>query len=326
MVKGLKWWAWLLVGVLIGVIISSSIFYFPTTLESSARIDYVGLIELTGSIAYSESPLTLFSGDVLTPKDVESLVNQASRDPTIKAVVLVINSPGGSAAASEEIYNILKKLSNEKVVVSYITEYGASGGYYIALPSREIIASPHALTGSVGAVSIVINYKELMDKLGIKAETFKSGRLKDIGSAWRDLTDEEKNLMMSIINDIADVFKERVKEHRGNKIRDYNEVFTARPYTGLQALQVGLIDGVGSIDDAVKRACQLAGIPEDSPRKWIRPRAPSLLELLLGGGTAEQSMKLNYEVLLMWPLPMVIEPYQLAAIHEIQGLQNTREE
>ncbi len=262
MVKGLKWWVWLIVGLLIGVILSSSIFYLPKTIKSPARLSYVGLIELSGSIAYSESPLTLFSGDVLTPKDVESLVNQVSRDSTIKAIVFVINSPGGSAAASEEIYNILKKLSYEKAVVSYITEYGASGGYYIALPSREIIASPHALTGSVGAVSIVVNFKELMDKLGIRAETFRSGRLKDIGSAWRDLTDEEKNLMMSMINAIADVFKERVREHRGNKIRDYNEVFTGRPYTGLQALEVGLIDGVGSIDDAVKRACQLAGIPE----------------------------------------------------------------
>ncbi|MEM3397447.1 MAG: signal peptide peptidase SppA [Nitrososphaerota archaeon] len=307
MVRSFKWWVWLLIGLILGVGLSSGIYYLLQASTTVKGLEYIGLIELSGTIAYSESPLTLFSGDVLTPRDVEQLILQATRDPTIKAIVLVINSPGGSAAASEEIYSMLKKLSEEKVSVAYITEYGASGGYYIALPSREIIASPHALTGSVGAVSLVINYKELMDKLGIKTETFKSGRLKDIGSSWRDLTDEERNIMLSIIGSVADVFKERVREHRGDKIRNYDEVFTARPYTGIQALEAGIIDHIGSIDDAVKRACQLAGIPEDSPRKWIRPRTPTLLELLLGGGVSEQSMKLNYEVLLMWPLPSYFE-------------------
>jgi protease-4 len=307
----LKWWVWFLIGLIIGGTLSSGIYYFLQAPVTAVRLEYVGLIELSGTIAYSESPLTLISGNVLTPSEVEQLVRQVSSDPTIKTVVLVINSPGGSAAASEEIYSMLKKLSEEKVVVSYITEYGASGGYYIALPSREIIASPHALTGSVGAVSIILNFKELMDKLGVKAETFKSGRLKDVGSAWREITDEERSLLMSMIDSIAEVFKERVREHRGTKIKDYDEVFTARPYTGVQALQAGIIDGIGSIDDAVKRACQLAGIPEDSPRRWIRPRAPSILELLLGGGTSEQAMKLNYEILLMWPLPSILEPYQI---------------
>jgi len=309
--RSLKWWVWLLLGLIIGATLSSGIHYFLQGPAVSVRLEYVGLIELSGTIAYSDSPLTLFSGNVLTPNDVEQLIRQVIGDPTIKTIVLVINSPGGSAAASEEIYSMLKKLSEEKVVVSYITEYGASGGYYIALPSREIIASPHALTGSVGAVSMILNYKELMDKIGVKAETFKSGKLKDVGSAWRELTDEERSLLISIVDSVADIFKERVREHRGIKINNYDEVFTARPYTGVQALQAGIIDGVGSLDQAVKRACQLAGIPEDSPRRWIRPRTPSILELLLGGGTSEQAMKLNYEVLLMWPLPSILEPRQL---------------
>ncbi|MCS7125796.1 MAG: signal peptide peptidase SppA [Aigarchaeota archaeon] len=302
MVKGLKWWVWLLIGILIGSITMLSLSISFQVSRPINRLEYVALVELSGSIAYSESPLTLFSGEVLTPSDVEDLVSQIRRDPTIKAVVLVINSPGGSAAASEEIYTMFKKLSEEKILVSYITEYGASGGYYIALPSKEIIASPHSLTGSVGAISIVISWKELMDKLGIKSETFKSGELKDIGSSWKDITDEERRVMTSIINSIADIFKERVREHRGGKIVDWSEVFTARPYTGLQALQVGLVDGIGSLDDAVKKARQLSGLPEDAPTKWIKPRAPTLLELLLGGSST-RVMKLSYEVLLMWPLP-----------------------
>ncbi|MEN2974554.1 MAG: signal peptide peptidase SppA [Candidatus Caldarchaeales archaeon] len=300
--RGLKWWSWLLIGLIIGSLISLGLVTSLQTTEAVSRLEYVALVEFSGTIAYSESPLAFFSGDILTPRDVEGLASQIRRDPSIKAVVLVINSPGGSAAASEEIYNMLKKLGEVKVLVSYITEYGASGGYYIALPSREIIASPNSLTGSIGAISIVVNWRELLDRLGVKSEIFKSGDLKDLGSGWRDMTDEERRIMMSIVDSIADVFEERVRQHRREKLTDWDEVLSARPYTGLQALQVGLIDGVGTLDYAVKRAIELAGLPEDTPTRWVRPKAPSILELLLGGSSS-YGMKLNYEVLLMWPLP-----------------------
>lgn len=112
----------------------------------------------------------------------------------------MINSPSGSAAASEEIYQMIKRLADERVLVAYISEYGASGEYYIALPADEIIASPHTLTGSVGAVSVVINLAGLMEKLGIQVENFKSGKLKDIGSGWRPMTDEERRIMQEMIN------------------------------------------------------------------------------------------------------------------------------
>jgi protease-4 len=106
---------------------------------------------------------------------------------------------------------MIKRLADDRVVIAYISGYGASGGYYIALPADEIIASPHALTGSVGAVSLVINWAELMDKLGIRAETFKSGELKDIGSAWRPMTNEERRIMQDMINKIAGIFADRVR-------------------------------------------------------------------------------------------------------------------
>jgi protease-4 len=120
----------------------------------------------------------------------------------------MINSPRGSAVASEEIYQMIKRLADDRVVIAYLSEYGASGGYYIALPADEIIASPHALTGFIGAVSLVINRAERMDKLGIKAETFKSGELKDIGSAWRPMTDEERRIMQDMVDRTAGIFEE----------------------------------------------------------------------------------------------------------------------
>ena len=303
----IKWWGWLIIGICIGVAAAS---VFSLILAASARsgVEYVAVIELSGTISYSESPLSLFSGETLTPSQVRDLIGRVESDPSAKAVVLVINSPGGSAAASEEIYQMIKRLSDEKVVVAYIAEYGASGGYYIALPADEIIASPHALTGSVGAVSVVMNYAGLLKKLGIAVETFKSGRLKDIGSSWRNMTEEERLIMQSIVDSIAEKFEERVRENRGDKIQNWSDVITAKPYLGSQAVKAGLVDEVGSLEDAVKIAENLASLPPIAPVKWIKPKKPSLLELLFGESTASKGMKLSYEVLMMWPLPSGIEP------------------
>ena len=302
----LGWWLWLIIGVVVGSLLSSAILL--TAFRSPAGgAGYVALVPLSGTISYSESPLAIFSGEALTPDKARELFEKVESDPHAKAVVLVINSPGGSAAASEEIYQMVKKLAGERVVVAYIAEYGASGGYYIALPADRIIASPHALTGSVGAASLVINFAELMDKLGIKAETFKSGRLKDVGSAWRPMTPEERKLMQDMVDSIAEIFERRVRESRGDKIRDWEGVLTARPFLGAEAVEIGLVDETGSLEDAVKEARELAGLPEYAPTRWIKPRKPSLLDLLFGGGESG-SMKLSYEVLMMWPLPTIISP------------------
>ena len=308
----LKWWIWLIIGLCLGAAVSSILIIGFAKPMGPAGPEYVALIQLSGTISYTESPLTLLSGETLTPSQVEDLIEKVEFDPSAKAVVLVINSPGGSAAASEEIYQMIRRLAEKRTVVAYIAEYGASGGYYISLPADEIMASPHALTGSVGAVSLVINFAELMNKLGIHAETFKSGELKDIGSAWRPMTSEERKLMQTLVDSIADIFEKRVKESRGDKIKDWDEVLTARPYLGVQAAEIGLVDKVGSLEDAVRDARSLAGLPETAPAKWIKPRKPTLLELLLGGGESE-SMKLSYEILMMWPLPSAIDPSQLIA-------------
>lgn len=303
-----KWWIWLIIGICVGIAVASVAILAVTMPMGQVRAEYVALVQLSGTISYSESPLALLSGETLTPSKVEDLVEIIKSDPFAKAVVLVINSPGGSAAASEEIYQMIRRLADDRVVVAYISEYGASGGYYIALPADEIMASPHALTGSVGAVSLVINWAELMDKLGVKAETFKSGELKDIGSPWRPMTDKERQIMQNLINTIAKIFADRVREAREDRIKNWDEVLSARPYLGVQAVEIGLVDKVGNLDDAINDARRLAEMPETAPTRWIKPRAPSLLELLLGGiGETKKPMSLSYEVLIMWPLPSIIE-------------------
>jgi len=271
---------------------------------------YLAVIRISGVIAYEESPLTLFGGSTITPQQVMEMVEEVENDPSAKAVLVVVNSPGGSAAASEEIYNVIKRLAGKKPVFSYIAEFGASGGYYIALPSSKIIASPSSLTGSVGAVAIWINIANLTENLGIKAYVFKSGGMKDIGNIFRKPTTQELEVMQSLIDSIADTFIQRVREERGDKIKDWSRILSARPFTGKQALELGLVDYVGDFEDAKRIALETAGLPPETPTRVIKPRQPGLLDLLLGGSlnmlpSRYRSMQLSYEILTMWPLPSV---------------------
>ena len=291
---------------IIFAVILPVVFLSETLGVNSTQRKYVAFLEISGVISYEDSPISLLGGKTISPKDVRYMIDRVKQDPSIGAVVMVINSPGGSAVASEEIFYMVRELSEEKPVVAYISEYGASGGYYISLPADEIISSPSGLTGSVGAVSIMLNYANLSRRLGIDVYVFKSGGFKDIGNPFRELDDRELEILQSLVDSIAGQFVDRVRMMRGDKIKDWEEVLTARPFTGEQALEVGLVDKVGMLEDAKREAIRLAGLPEDAPSKWIRPRSPSLLELLLGGGFTlwdRKIMRINYEILLMWPLP-----------------------
>jgi protease-4 len=262
---------------------------------------YVALVELSGVIDY-ERPLL---GGAITPRDVREVFDIVKNDPFAKAVVLIVNSPGGTTA-SFEVYELVRELSREKVVVAYITGYGTSGGYLIVLPADEIVAHPTAFVGSVGAIAVIISYKGLMDKLGINATTVKSGDLKDIGNPYRETTSDDIEAVRRLINGVAGVFAEKVREHRGGKIRDYREVLRAGVYTGVEAERLGLVDMVGTLEDAVRRARELAGLPGDAPALWVERRV-SLIDILLGRTSITTPMggrePLAVEVLLMWPIP-----------------------
>lgn len=267
---------------------------------------YVAIVELTGVIDY-ERPLL---GGAITPWDVRELLDTIRGDVNAKAVVLVVNSPGGTMAAFE-VYELVRGLSEDRVVVVYITGYGTSGGYLIALPAREIVANPTALVGSVGAVAVIISYKGLMEKLGINVTTVKSGDLKDVGNPYRDTRESDVEVIRRIVDGVASVFAEKVREHRGDKIRDYREILRAGVYTGVEAEKLGLVDRIGTLEDAIGRARELAGLPGDTPVRWVERRA-SILDVMLGRVQPLRAPILvernptSVEVLLMWPLPVEI--------------------
>ena len=263
------------IAVVAAIAIGMGLWSFMQQIER-AVIGYVAIVRVSGTISYSGAGI--LGGAAITPSDFKYYIDRVIGDPAAKAVVFVINSPGGSAAASEEIYQLMKRLSESRTVVIYAPEVLASGGYYISLPAHKIVASPHALVGSIGSIMVLYNLNELLNKLGINVTILKSGEFKDIGSEFRAATEEEMEILKGIVNKTAQIFIERVKEHRSVD----NEVFKAKIYIGVDAKRVGLIDEVGTLDRAVELARELAGIPEYAPTIEIE-KPKGLLELLFSG-------------------------------------------
>ncbi|MEM0340229.1 MAG: S49 family peptidase [Acidilobaceae archaeon] len=300
----------LIVALAILVLLLSFLFIATTTLLLGSLVehkrDYVALIKLMGSIDYSSGGLFHQSG--ITPDHVKSYVEQVLSDPYAKAVVIEVNSPGGTTAAFE-VYELIAKLSEERVVVVYITGYGTSGGYLISLPAHAIVAHPTALVGSVGAISVLISFSGLMNNLGINVEIIASGDLKDVASPFRNITSKDIEFLSRIVNDVALYFSSLVKERRGDKIIYWNEVLRGGAYLATEAKRLGLVDYVGTLDDAIEIAKELAGLPKDAPVREFR-KPLSLLELFLGSSHSNfMSSKNNiksFEVLVMWPLSIEI--------------------
>jgi protease-4 len=236
--------------------------------------DAVALIQLQGSIGTGAQDYFTTTG--ITPDRVRSLLDQATANASVKSVVVRINSPGGSGVASDEIYQAL--LSFEKPVVISMADTAASGGYYIACGGDYIIAHPDTLTGSIGVISQFLTFEGLLDKVGVDAVVIATGPRKDIGSPFREMTEEEKELWADILDQVYDDFVDVVVEARGLSETTVRELADGRVYTGQQAKDLGLVDAVGTRDDAIDKAADLGGIAGEPRVIELRPQ-PSFLEM-----------------------------------------------
>jgi len=304
----------LLMIVIVGLSIAAylALTVFTRQYFFSTNREYIAVIRLDGSIAYSSSLLNVF-GSTLNPEDISKVFKSVGDDSSAKAVILLVNSPGGSAVASRDVFEAVRKLSDKKIVIVHIREYGTSGAYLASLPTKYINAEPDSLVGSIGVVSVVVTFSNLLDKLGVKVYTFKSGMLKDIGSPYRNMTSSEIAILQEIVNSTFSTFSSEVLNYRGSKI-DINrldEVFSGKPFTGRQALEIGLIDGVGSLDDAIAKAREIAGLPRNTPIRYIEPPKPGIIEIIyrILGLNNRRQIILNLEVLAMWPLPVGLKEY-----------------
>ena len=239
--------------------------------------DAVAVMRLNGAI--TSGPEDYLTMRVITPERVADLLKQAAANPAIKAIVVSVNSPGGSVVASDEIYHAL--LEFEKPVVVWMSEMAASGGYYISCGGDHVFAHPGTLTGSIGVISQFFNAEGLMDKVGVDVVVIISGPSKDIGSPFREMTEEEQAIWEGIIDEVYDGFVEIVAQARGLPLEDVRELADGRVYTGQQALELGLVDEVGILDDAIAKAAELGGI-EGEPRVIELKTTPSFLDVLYG--------------------------------------------
>ena len=258
----------------------------------------VAVIRLEGMIVSSRSATGL---QVITPKRVEGLLDQAEEDPFVRAIVVRIDSPGGDVVASDEIYRML--LDTEKPVVVSMGSVAASGGYYIACGADYIVAHPDSLTGSIGVISQFVNAEGLMKKLGVEVVVIASGPAKDIGSPFREMTEEEQELWRGIIGEVYEDFVAVVAERRGLPVDRVRELADGRVYTGHQALEAGLVDELGTLEDAIAKAAELGGI-EGEPEVVELSPMPSLLDLWMGFQTRLSAPSLE-EVLGVWGTPSV---------------------
>ncbi|TAN40646.1 MAG: signal peptide peptidase SppA [Nitrospirae bacterium] len=212
----------------------------------------------------SKIALVRVEGPIIDSKDVIEEIRDYTRDRSIKAIVLRVDSPGGAVAPSQEIYAEVKKAVARKKVVVSMGSVAASGGYYISAPATKIMANPGTLTGSIGVIMEIPNVEELMKKIGVRSEVVKSGRNKDVGSMFRTMKEEDRELLQGVLDNVHAQFIRAVAEGRKMTPEAVKLLADGRIFTGEQALQNGLIDEIGTLDDAEKAAARLAGLPEDS--------------------------------------------------------------
>ncbi|GMR04749.1 MAG: signal peptide peptidase SppA [Thermodesulfobacteriota bacterium] len=227
----------------------------------------IAVIDISGVIKSGDhrKVLSLKKGPGIVARIKEEL-DLASKDPDVKALILRINSPGGSVTPSDIINHEIKAFKKDKKipVVAHLMDTAASGAYYIAVASDVIVAQPTTVTGSIGVISFNIKATGLMEKIGIENRTLKSGPKKDMGSSLREMTGEERKILQSIIDELygrfLDVVVEGRKAFKGRE--DLKTIADGRVYTAKQALKLNLIDSIGYMDDAIEEAKKLAGVEE----------------------------------------------------------------
>ncbi len=230
------------------------------------------LLDISGVISSQDE-----DGLAPTPNMIAGIKEQltrATQDESVKAVVLRINTPGGTVTASDIIHHELKAFkSNRKVpIIASIMDVGASGGYYIAAVADSVLAHPSSVTGSIGVIMLTMNAKGLLEKVGVEATAVISGPRKDMGSPFRTMTTEERAIFQSVIDSFYQRFLSVVQEGRPQlPMEAIRKLADGRIYTGDQAKAAGLVDDIGYLDDAVELAKKKAGLTEARVVTYRRP-------------------------------------------------------
>ncbi len=286
----------ILVGL--GVIVVLMIFFFCVLFLTGRTIGKAGRFAFGDKIAIVE-----IKGVITQSSGIIEEIRQYEEDEGVKAIILRIDSPGGGVGPSQEIHREILKAKSKKKVVTSMGSVAASGGYYIACASDLIVANPGTITGSIGVLMEFTNIEELFKKIGIKGVVLKSGEHKDIGSPFREMTPEEKKIIQGVIDNVHQQFIMAVAQGRNLDRAKVVEIADGRILTGEQAKELGLVDRMGNLQDAIDIVAKMVGI-EGKPSILYPKRRFSLWELLVKETAStiletlnEKGFELNYRLL-----------------------------
>ena len=297
--------------ILAVLVVIGSVYSDTSRKQGSSPEADVGVIYIDGMIVGGWG--NDFFGGVSGSEELMRQIREAAGDPEIRAVVLRINSPGGSVAATQEVARELEKLKESgKIIVSSMGDVAASGGYWLAAKTDKIYANDGTITGSIGVRIDHQNLEELYDKLGIKFEIIKSGPQKDLGSTNRDLTIEERQILQGMVDDMYEEFIRVVAEGRNMPQSRVRELATGRIWTGGQAREIGLVDEMGNFYDAVNGAAKMVGVSGEPELKYYGEQG--WLYNLLGGSLS----RFNSDVLLQDYVASKLFGPKMLAVPDIQ--------
>lgn len=269
--KKRRWWIWIIVFFLIFLFSLYALAFLlllgeKPTFFGEAR--GIALIRIEGAISADRA------GSNVNPEDIIEQLRRADKDSSVKAILLRINSPGGTAAASQEIYREVKRV--KKPVVVSIADVGASGAYWVACGADRIVASPASDVGSIGVILIIPNLKGLFEKVGIEYVVVSKGKYKDIGNPARKLTEEERKILDAQAEIVYEQFIDAVAESRKLSEAEAKKLATGLAFLGSEAREKGLVDDLGNFRDAIKIAARLGKIKGEP--EIIEYRKPTIFE------------------------------------------------
>ncbi len=245
--------------------------------------DKIVVVRIVGAITREGAGFSVFASGAAS-RAVVQLLDRAQRDDAVRAVILELNTPGGSVVASDEVHGKVQALRRAgKHVVALMTETAASGGYYIAAAAERIIADPTTVTGSIGVIVALPNLEELSRKIGIRTVVFKSGAFKDLGNPNRPMTPQEAAIFQRLVDEAYSRFVDIVARGRKMDRAKVLRLADGRIYTGRQALQAGLVDAMGHLPEAVEATMKLAGLTQ---ARVVEYGGEGFLRSLLGGSAS----------------------------------------
>ncbi len=248
--------------------------------DSGSTRPRIAVIRLEGSIVEGSDPLSLLAESAISSDKIVPLIHKLSKDENVKAIVLRVDSPGGSALASDLIWRALE--SSGKPVIASMGDTAASGGYYISMGADSIFAEPGTLTGSIGVVGGKIAFDGLMRKVGVTTSVIRRGKNSTVMSMTQSFTESERESMQRMLNSVYEQFTQKAAAGRKMTVEKLEPLARGRVYTGRQAKELGLVDELGTLADAIDHARKLVGDSDSKLELEDLPRPQSPLEILMG--------------------------------------------